>query len=209
MPENFLLTDNDLNKIFQNLVISILGFDEQAATWKAWKNGDRQEAQPFNPYYFVRLSWPEVGAPAWKISEDVCFLKCTESDDEINKQRDKTRLNVDDITSSEKVDYTRVITVNFLLYGPNSYKNSQLIKNELFKLSNRYILTQNQLFMVPDDKAPVRIKELFQGQWWHRTEFNITYNNHVTIYDEVNNITSAKIVVKSETSETTVNVVQN
>jgi hypothetical protein len=44
---------------------------------------------PTDPVYeTVRVGWQQEGQPAWKIDEDVTFIRCVEEDDQYNRVRD-------------------------------------------------------------------------------------------------------------------------
>ena len=43
---------------------------------------------------------------------------------------------------------------------------------------------------------PTRLPELYNNQWWERTDFSATFNEGVTRVSEVPYITSAEIVLK-------------
>jgi hypothetical protein len=201
-----ILSLDDFNKLFQNLVISVLGMSEAAATWKAWKEAGSHGQEPLNPFYFVRVSYPNAGSPAWKQQEDVCFLKCIEIDDPINKQRDVKFQKIDEETANKQTGYTTVFAISFTVYGPNSYENCRKIKDSLFSENNRFVLAAKQLFVVPDFKPPARIPELFQGNWWERVDLTINFNNLVLINENVNYIKTAEVNVEDGKIVATVNV---
>ena len=48
-----ILQINDFNIIFQNMVISLLGFATQQVAFDSWVSGGAHGRPPFNPYYFV------------------------------------------------------------------------------------------------------------------------------------------------------------
>ena len=67
-----------ITRLFEGLTLSILGHDGAIAAWEnyqAHKTG-WTGAVPANPYDLVRKSWPTAGQPAWKITEDVAFIRC-------------------------------------------------------------------------------------------------------------------------------------
>lgn len=201
-----ILSLDDFNKLFQNLVISTLGMANAAATWKAWKEAGSHGQEPLNPFYFVRVSYPNAGSPAWKQQEDICFLKCIEIDDPINRQRDTEYQKIDEATANKQTGYTRVFAISFTVYGPNSYNNCRKIKDSLFSETNRFTLAAKQLFMIPDFKPTSRIPELFQGNWWERVDLTINFNNLVLINETVNYIESAEVSVEDEIRVATVTV---
>lgn len=204
-----MLSINDLNKLFQRQIISILGLSYYLVDWNLWKNGDKSQEQPLNPFYFVRTSWPVGGAPAWKQNEDVVFIKIIEIDNPINRQRDRFYSKNDDETANETVNYTIAYQLNLTIYGPNSFTNAHIIKNGFFTQDVRKAFSANKLFLVPDIANASRIPELFQGNWWERVDLAIPFNCQVTFNDVVNYIDSAKITIKNEIKEVVLDILDS
>ena len=65
------------------------------------------------------------------------------------------------------------------MYGPSSYDNADLIRYNI--LSSKYLndFRAYNLFLITDVTMPVRLPELFNGQWWERTDFQASYNELV------------------------------
>jgi hypothetical protein len=179
------LTLSQLNELFQTLTMSILGLDS---------------AKPASAYA-VRISWPTGGAPAWKIKEDVCFLKIVEQDNPYNRQRERS---FDGSASNQATSYTRVINVSFVFYGPNSFDHAQTVRDGLFAQTNHDTLSANNLYMVPDIAAPVRCPELFEGQWWERVNVNMNFNELVVKNTAVNSLNSVTVTLKNGTITETI-----
>lgn len=143
----------------------------------------------------VRLAWPTNGAPGWKIDEDICFLRITPVDDaqarELNICYNPSQENKAYI--KKQVGYTRVHKINWTLYGPNSYDNADLIRHLIFGTEYMTKFKKKNLFLVTDVPMPVRLPELYNGQWWERTDFSATFNESVIRENEVPYIQSADI----------------
>ena len=79
----------------------------------------------------------------------------------------------------KKTGYTRVHKIDWTLYGPNSYDNADLIRSSIF--ADEYLQTfkDNNLFLITDVQMPTRLPELYNGQWWERTDFSATFNESV------------------------------
>jgi len=161
------------------------------------------DATPSNPYYNVRLAWPTEGAPAWKINEDICFLQCIELDDEYNRQRER---KFDLANSNQATSCTRVMQVSYIFYGPNSFKNAKTIKDNIFYQTNHDTLVSNNLFLIPSIPAATRSPELFEGQWWERTNMIMKFNELIVSNTTIESITSAEIIVKSSTQQRIIDV---
>ena len=69
---DIILTLKQLEDIFRNLTCTILGLNP---------------VDPINASR-VRVAWPTSGAPGWKITEDVAFLRVRSAGNEYSRQRD-------------------------------------------------------------------------------------------------------------------------
>ena len=203
IPDTYLSIPQ-LNSLFQSLIMSILGYDDAVTGWEAYQASRRKalgsgpigsfpisdpgtdtgiqgpsDNAPINPFYFVRVEWPEDGAPAWKINEDICFIGITEKDSPWNRQRNRSLELYDIDNCNETVEYTRIINLALVLYGPNSYDNSQLIKDTLFNHVPHRLLTENDIYLIPDIVSARYLPELFEGRWWKRTDIAFDFNEGI------------------------------
>lgn len=146
----------------------------------------------------VRLAWQGNGAPAWNKEEDVVFLRITPEDNRLARQMD-ILYNDDDALSKldvkKSVGYTRVHKVSWTLYGPNSYNNADLIRHLIFDTDYTKEIRRNNLFLITSVSMPLRIPELFNKQWWERTDFSATFNEAVIRESEVPIINSTNIEI--------------
>jgi hypothetical protein len=175
--------------IFQKMVMDMLGL---------------LEGSPIDysiPAYFVRVAWPTEGAPAWKITEDIVFLRVVEEDHPVNRERDVENTRIDDVTLNEKTSYTRIISLAMVFYGPNSFDKAQLVRDGVFKDTYRLSLAQDKIYPIPDIIAPKRFPEAFQGRWWERTDLEIRFNEGVKKNQEISVIESAEIVLNNENGQ--------
>jgi hypothetical protein len=159
------LTPNQLNLVAQQATIAALGLTLQSP------------ANPADPAYAaVRVGWQQVGQPAFKVTEDVVFLRCAEDDDQYNRVRDVS------INSQEQqlMQYTRVWRVWWTLYGPNSFDNARIVRSALFSQAVHDIFSSAQLYFVTNPSAPQRVPEQKDGQWWERVDFSARFNEFVT-----------------------------
>lgn len=143
----------------------------------------------------VRKTWPTGGAPSWKIEEDIVFLRITPIDDKLARQ-----LNIiydpnkdDNTIADKKIGYTRVHKIDWTLYGPNSYDNADIIRNLIFDFDYMLEMKKKNLFLVTDVSMPTRLPELYNSQWWERTDFSATFNEAVIRESKVPYISSADI----------------
>lgn len=158
------LTGVQLENFFQNLTLQMLGLDPTATA-----NQSR-----------VRVEWPTSGAPGWNIDQDVAFIMLNYDDDPITRQVDLTYQQVDDYNTSQTISYTRVLRVNWVCYGPNSFNDADTIRSSLYTGSIIGSLKTNNIFLILDLPMPVRAPELFNGQWWDRTSTYARFNELVS-----------------------------
>lgn len=196
---DLFLTTEQLEDLFWRVTMQMLRFDPA------------EYSNPENPPAFmpVRISWPTEGAPAWKIDQDVAFLRVGEQDDEINIIRDTVLMAKDEDSANQATGQTRVIRVHWLLYGPNSWNNACLIRRRLYDEPYREPLTANQVFLIPRIKTPQRLPELFGGRWWERADVAASFNTLVRYDSTVPYFKSAEITVQSNTNTTDASVDAN
>lgn len=169
-----VLTLKQIEDIFVSLTCQMLGLDPLAP-----ENQDK-----------VRIAWPTTGAPAWGISDDIVFLRITPQDDKLTRHQDIIYTpNSDGTLALKDTGYTRVHKIDWTFYGPNSYDRADLVRFNIFKDSFTNQLKNNNLFLITDVSMPVRLPELYDGQWWERTDFNATFNEMVIRRDTVPYIT--------------------
>ena len=185
---NQILTLKEIEDFFQYITSLMLGLDM---------------TQQINQGK-VRLAWPTSGAPSWKIDEDIVFLRITPVD---NKQARTLNIiydtnSTDNINLNKETGYTRVHKVDFTFYGPNAYDNADLIRYTLLEPNSYKDEFKNKnIFVIPDISMPTRLPELYNGQWWDRTDFSASFNEAVIRKSLVPFIQSAeiKLVTDKET----------
>lgn len=174
MATDIFLTFTALKTLFQNLAVTMTGLAAD----------------------MVRLSWPTGGAPAWGITDNICFLKVMEIDNPYNRQRDVSFSEIDPNNANQAMSYTRVIAVNLIFYGPNSFDNAQAVRDQIFYPANHDTLALNNIYLVPDVESPRYAPELFAGQWWERTDMTLYFNEQVTRNTTVPFIQTAEIILQ-------------
>ena len=149
-----------------------------------------------SPIADVRISWPTLGAPAWQITDDVIFIEITEKDHLYNKAREVAIKTNDASSLVMQTSYTRVISVHWIFYGPNSFDNAQKVRDALFyEYPFRDTLTNNHIYMVPDIPAPNRRPEKFMSQWWERVDMEVLFNELVIKEIIVPSVETIEVVV--------------
>lgn len=175
------LTLKQLESLFWKNTMKILGIDETVPG-----NAD-----------LVRKAWQPRGAPAWGITKDVAFIRIGEKEDPFSILRDAILNPHTEDEAKRDNGYTRVIQVHWVFYGPNSYDRASRLRNLIFFDAYREDLTLNKIFLIPEVDTPRRVPELWEGQWWERTDVTASFNNLVTIQDLIPYFKSAEITVNT------------
>ena len=174
-----ILTLRQLEDIFRNLTCTILGLDP---------------TDPLNAGK-VRIAWPSgSGAPAWKITDDVVFLRIAPYNDPYAQQMGTIYTAGSSDTSNVETAYTRVYSVYWIVYGPNSFDNVETIRNGLYSSD----LSASNLYVVLDMPVPIRDPEIFDGRWWERSDLSARFNELVQRQGIVPTISSVNIQIKTE-----------
>ena len=183
-------TLQNLNIIFQNLIIDILGFVKTGSPL----------AYSEAAFKAVRVSWPTTGAPSWKITDDVCLIKVAEQDDNYNRLRESKYENITGDTENiaSETWYTRVIGLDLVLYGPNSWTNAMLVRDSIYKYESQTTLKDSNLHLIPDISSPVRFPELFSSQWWERVDLSMRFNELVIREDTIPTIKSVEVIIGTD-----------
>lgn len=181
-----ILTLKQIEDLFQSLTCTLLGLNPAAPS-----SQDK-----------VRIAWPVGGAPAWKINQDIAFLRITPVPDPYTQQRETNyQQDTAGVAVNVVASYTRVHSVHWVVYGPNSFENAETIRNGIFLFATKSTLAAKNLHLILDVPPVVRVPELFNGQWWQRADLQARFNEKVTRYSTVPYITGTGIKIYTENGE--------
>ena len=161
------LTQAQVSNIWQNLVLQCLGISPSGPTDNA-------------AYSQVRVDWPTPGQPAWDIKQDVAFIRATEAPDRYNTAHEIQPVTQPGTTYPETIIYTRVWELSFIFYGPNAFDRARQVKACLYQDFVHDALAASNLYLNTVIGTPRRNPELFQNQWWERTDYTAQMNEQVT-----------------------------
>ena len=164
MATDVYLTLQELQKIFYDLFVSM--FNDSP------------------PQCSVRWSWPIQGAPAFGINDNIVFLKIYDIASTMTAQRED-KYSQESGLSNMATSYTRTLRLDCIFYGPDSWENATTIRNKMFWQEHHDTLARSNIYLVPKFDPPRRIPELWQGQWYDRSDLSLTYNNLVVFNREV------------------------
>ncbi|WP_103110746.1 phage neck terminator protein [Brevibacillus reuszeri] len=169
------LSLSEIQDIFWDCTIKILGLDPS-----------KKENQKR-----IRKGYPAEGAPAWQRTDNVGFILVSIANDPYSQQIETSYTRASEKTANQLSSYTRVLQVQWTFYGPSSFDDADKVRAALY----RSPLLFSPLHLVTNVPAPIRLPELFGGQWWERTSFTANFNEKVVRSSTVNYIESAEIKV--------------
>ncbi len=181
---NLFETTEQIEDFFWQLTMRILGYNPDN-----FNNPDNPPAcMP------VRIAWPTTGAPAWKISEDVVFIRLIPREDDDYARQIDSEYKAHAATVIKKSSRTRIWEVQFVAYGPNAQTAVNKIKDGVFRQDIKRLLSESAVFLIPNMPPCRRVPELFAGQWWNRWDVSLTFNELYQLPDEdVGRIESVEI----------------
>ncbi len=150
-----------------------------------------------NAFSTVRVGWQKDGQPGWGPGQDVVTVMAVVVDDRYNRIRDVSQKLLNDTTNTQTTDYTRAWEIRFSVYGPNSTDNARLIKSCLRLDWVRAIFSAVNLYLVPDERDPVRFPENFNKQWWDRSDFRAKYYEAVQETITQQTVASAEVILET------------
>jgi hypothetical protein len=161
------LTDSQMSVVWQNIVLQCLGITPSGPTDAA-------------AYSQVRVDWPVAGQPAWPITSDVAFIRAVVVPDSYNAAHEVQPTSTPFDTFPEQSIYTRVWQLSLIFYGPNSFDRARQVQACLYQDFVHDILSASNVYLDTVIGTPRRSPELFQNQWWPRSDFSARMNEQVT-----------------------------
>lgn len=144
----------------------------------------------------IRISYPIKSQPSWKITENVVFIRLFEKEDNYAKLIDAIYVPENE-TIIKKSARTRVLEVQFIVYGPVADVNVNTIKDGVLGVNIKRLLARNDIFLIPHMPACRRIPELFGERWWNRWDLTLHFNSlHQLADEDVGRIESIEINTK-------------
>lgn len=177
-----VLTRAVITALFQALTVTVTGLD---------KDSD------------VRNAWPTDGSPGVQDpSVNVVFLRVAPTGGPYIQQRDTDWVDSGDgVNVDVTASYTRVHEVYWTFYGPSSSDLAETLRNALYSQTTQDTLAASNLYMILDVPAPIRVPELFNGQWWERADLSARFNEDVQRYTQMPYLETAQITIQSDDGE--------
>jgi hypothetical protein len=144
----------------------------------------------------VRTAWQKGGAPAWTIDQDVVSIQAIEEDNDYNKVRDMAAAPNNSTTLVIEYEYTRAWRITWVFRGPNAFDHARILKSALLLDWTSDTLSASNLYVQPNERSTTRIPELFEGQWWERSDVSVLFYEQVNESTIVNSVVSVPVVVE-------------
>ncbi len=123
----------------------------------------------------VMNSWQQDGAPAWSINDNIAFLRLTMQDDPLTDTIDEIWGNSSDADVTVSQSSQRGWIANLIWYGQNAEDNASSFRDWIRSpkvkdwINNTALaLGGGGLAVIPKINQPMRVPELYNGQWWNR-----------------------------------------
>lgn len=173
------------------------------AQLKALFQGITVELTGLNPNSGVRNTYPTQGQPAWKIDQNIVFIGIKPVDNQYDLLRDISYAPQPIVTgqqaaSDQSTVYTRVMQVDWVVYGPDSFDLADTIRYGILTSETLATLQAVEVAPLTEIPAPVRAPELFDGQWWERSDVRAYFNVLTTRTATVPYLEAANIEVYTE-----------
>jgi hypothetical protein len=150
----------------------------------------------------VRRSWPTYNAsgsaPGWARAEDVCFVRVMNSSDPYG-QLQETLLRDN---GRRVITRVRPLDVLWICYGQTSWDDCERIRRRILADDVKALLRGAALYPLPHMAEPVRAPELFEGEWWERSDLTAQFYERISIEDEYPGLETARVFIKTEKGET-------
>ncbi len=176
------ITDSQMSVIWQNILLKCLGITPSGPTDAA-------------AYSQVRIDWPIPGQPAWKVGDDMAFIRAVVVPDEYSAAHEAQPPAEAGTLIPENTIYTRVWQLSFIFYGPNSFDRARQVQACLYQDFVHDILSASNIYLDTVIGTPRRSPELFQNQWWPRSDFAARMNEMVTDTLDKQTITNVELIL--------------
>ena len=157
-------------------------------------------------HYSVRRGYgskEETGAaPGWKREENVVMLSVLFQDSIIDKIRNQSFEDGENNMLTYIDKHTATISLRCTCYGPDCFVWAERLRAGFSRPDIKLILTREEIYRVSGESAPYTANEIFNNEWWLRTDITINFNMAVRIeqINAVNSLDKAIVEIVTENS---------
>ena len=160
------------------------------------------------PAKSVRVSFQGQQQPGHTIDQDLVFIYVTQEQSpqyDAFVENDHTLLPLESGDISQNMEakffYTRLMAVDFMCYGPNSYETAETVRFKILQAEAQAVLNAAGLYPLCGPDIPRRAPYPYDGQWWQRADLRILMNVATQRETIVGSLASATISLNNEDGE--------
>lgn len=154
------------------------------------------------PDTHIRENYPADSSPFAAKDENTLYYYVMPADDPINRQTDTGSSTGSGDNLKQTASYNRVMQMYITVYGPDAY---DILTNLRLKLlagaGGQSPLRTAGLYIIPDIAEPPLLWEIYQNQWFQRSDLQFKCNQLATLETEIPSVKVADIVLMSEQTE--------
>ncbi len=147
----------------------------------------------------IRENYPADSSPFPRKDENTLYYYVMPADDPINRQTDTGYSTGSGGNLKQTASYNRVLQMYITVYGPDAY---DILTNLRLKLlagaSGQSPLRTTGLYIIPDIAEPPLLWEIYQNQWFQRSDLQFKCNQLATLETGIPYVEVANIVLMTE-----------
>lgn len=155
----------------------------------------------------IRENYPADSSPFARKDENTLYYYVMPADDLINRQTDTGYSTGSGGNLKQTASYNRVLQMYITVYGPDAY---DILTNLRLKLltgaAGQSPLRTAGLYIIPDIAEPPLLWEIYQNQWFERSDLQFKCNQLATLETNVPSVEVADIVLLSEQTERPIDI---
>ncbi len=158
----------------------------------------------------IRPAFQQQGQPGVNVPDSVIYIHIENEAQYWDKLRQITtaRIPGNEVEGKETTLYTRVMRVDWYLYGPSSFDNADILRTYLLSEPIREFLNLYNVAPIRDINPGRRAPEMVNGQWRERTDLSALFNVATTRDATRPYFAEAAITVNAGGDEQTVEISQ-
>ncbi len=155
----------------------------------------------------IRENYPADSSPFAKKDENTLYYYVTPADDPINRQTDTDYSTGSGVNLKQTASYNRVLEMYITVYGPDAYDILTALRLKLLAgAAGQSPLRTAGLYIIPDIAEPPLLWEIYQNQWFQRSDLQFMCNQLATLEATIPTVEVADIVLKTEQTERNIDI---
>lgn len=147
----------------------------------------------------IRENYPADSSPFAAKDENTLYYYVMPADDPINRQTDTVYRAGSGVNLKQTASYNRVMQMYITVYGPDAYDILTALRLKLLAgASGQSPLRTAGLYIIPDIAEPPLLWEIYQNQWFQRSDLQFKCNQLATLETGIPYVEVADIVLMTE-----------